>query len=477
MKFNFKWLVLISLINLIINYIYILCSFKKTNTKFFTKISNKKTTNSIQRLGEYSYNDKVDSNWSFVLASAYRDLAGLGYVKKNSAKEQLSIAKQISSNGGQITSDQSKKISFLFKVLFVDQQWQHINTFSIKNTSFLKQTQTHQKTATYSCSYTIIRHPQKNKIIASFGVSIRHWTFLDAQKGSYIYEISKEGKIVLNNSNVNKGIYVMKYIDELYKNIQEDFLENLSKAIVTKKEQIIFVGHSLGGALASRALLDANIKNKISLVDNFSPVLITYGQPRTGNFSFANEIYKRTAVIFRHVNDFDTITHMPECNKKYNKCSNEYDVTEFDKKLWDYKSLNFDVTKEIVFHPWHIPGLITIKGDEPKFYHKECNNFSEDPTSENCKTKPSKSLQFHDYYLGIRIADMWNPERFSVQQSDEIYNNCEQSRDLFIPFDQKEELYSQYTQSVSEYVNFGMGKTCRFVFAGVNSQRNMRKKK
>lgn len=486
MKFNLKWLKLLILINLIINKFYINCNVKIASNIFLDKISSKKITHSVQRLGEYNYNDIVDSNWSFSLASAYRDMAGLGYVKKNSAKEQLNIANQILSIGGKITPIHSKKITLLFKVLFVDQRWQHINTFSIKTTSFLKEPQNNQKTATYSCSYTIIRHPQKNKIVVTFGVSIRHWTKMDSQKGNLIYEKSEEsevseesegGKNLLNNPNINKGVYIMTYIDELYKNIKDEFLKDLKLAIVSKKEQIIFVGHSLGGALASRALLDVTIKNKISYVKNFSPVLITYGQPRTGNFSFANEIFKKTAIIFRHVNDYDIITHLPECKKKYNKCSNEYELSDLDKNLFDYKSHNFDVTKEIEFHPWHLPGLITIKGDNSNFNYKECIKISENPSSENCKTKPSKSLQYHDYYLGIRIADMWNPERFSVEQSDDIYNKCEQNRDLYIPFDEKKDLYYQYTQSVSEYVNLGKKKTCMFLFSGINSKNNIKKKK
>ncbi len=123
----------------------------------------------------------------------------------------------------------------------------------------------------------------------------------------------------------------MKYFNELYNTIENGFVASFERSKHPDIKQYIFVGHSLGGAMASVALFDLVKQGKLSTdTTNKSPVLITYGQPRTGNFMFANEVRKMAPVIYRHVNDNDLVPGVPDCVKKAGKCVNEYELTNID---------------------------------------------------------------------------------------------------------------------------------------------------
>ena len=80
------------------------------------------------------------------------------------------------------------------------------------------------------------------------------------------------------------------------------------------KYDLVYTGHSMGGALASIAVVDAiKPRNKIhSLRSTRNISLYTIGQPRVGNEEFANLIEKsRLKHVLRAVNYTDPVPHLP----------------------------------------------------------------------------------------------------------------------------------------------------------------------
>ncbi|CAJ0593715.1 unnamed protein product [Cylicocyclus nassatus] len=74
--------------------------------------------------------------------------------------------------------------------------------------------------------------------------------------------------------------------------------------------QIMFTGHSLGGALASLASTvfahrHPALQSKIHL--------ITYGQPRVGNFDYAQAHSRLVPKSWRIVHKYDLVAHLPLC--------------------------------------------------------------------------------------------------------------------------------------------------------------------
>ncbi|RCN34479.1 triacylglycerol lipase [Ancylostoma caninum] len=73
---------------------------------------------------------------------------------------------------------------------------------------------------------------------------------------------------------------------------------------------IMFTGHSLGGALASLASTIYAHRNPI-LKDRIH--LITFGQPRVGNFEYAETHNRLVPNSWRIVHKYDLVAHLPAC--------------------------------------------------------------------------------------------------------------------------------------------------------------------
>uniref|UniRef100_A0A6B2LE76 Fungal lipase-type domain-containing protein n=1 Tax=Arcella intermedia TaxID=1963864 RepID=A0A6B2LE76_9EUKA len=70
----------------------------------------------------------------------------------------------------------------------------------------------------------------------------------------------------------------------------------------------VYSGHSLGGALAAIALMDAVSYYNIPQP---TPVLYTFGQPRTGNSDWSQFMQTLTNSITRVVHNLDIVPHLP----------------------------------------------------------------------------------------------------------------------------------------------------------------------
>ena len=68
---------------------------------------------------------------------------------------------------------------------------------------------------------------------------------------------------------------------------------------------IIFTGHSLGGAIATIAAVDCEYNF------NINPKLITFAQPKVGNRAYAESIDRRVPDYQRLCNVYDPVPHLP----------------------------------------------------------------------------------------------------------------------------------------------------------------------
>ncbi|KAF8369086.1 hypothetical protein PRIPAC_86915 [Pristionchus pacificus] len=75
-------------------------------------------------------------------------------------------------------------------------------------------------------------------------------------------------------------------------------------------KSVLFTGHSLGGALASLAAVQyANS----SAIETSKLYLITFGQPRVGNYEYAQSVDRLVPNTWRIVHKFDLVAHVPYC--------------------------------------------------------------------------------------------------------------------------------------------------------------------
>ena len=203
----------------------------------------------------------------------------------------------------------------------------------------------------------------------------------------------------------------MKYFLNLYQGIEKDMKFYLNKIKEDKDiDQFIFTGHSLGGAIASIALFDVMQEKLLPRTEN-SPALFTFGQPRTGNYAFANELMKEVPIVFRITNNFDSVVTVPTCEVEGKRCITEFKKYELDGNFSGYKELydKFSSKEKKNFYPFHIGGLILIKGDDEIL---DCREKSEPATNDKCKGEFSLESGYHKYYFGYIVSKIGKPEDF-----------------------------------------------------------------
>lgn len=91
--------------------------------------------------------------------------------------------------------------------------------------------------------------------------------------------------------------------------------------------EIIFCGHSLGGALAVLAGVDCEYNFK------YKPTVITFGCPRLGNKAFRDSTNKRIPSTYQFVLNDDIVTNLPPQCFGYKDLSS-FTVTEPESKAW-----------------------------------------------------------------------------------------------------------------------------------------------
>uniref|UniRef100_A0A6B2LE34 Fungal lipase-type domain-containing protein n=1 Tax=Arcella intermedia TaxID=1963864 RepID=A0A6B2LE34_9EUKA len=108
----------------------------------------------------------------------------------------------------------------------------------------------------------------------------------------------------LSDISVHEGFW-LSYLS-IESQLQRALKDTLSLCGGCKRT--VYIGHSLGGALAALALMDTNYKHQLQQP---LPVLYTFGQPRTGNLMWAQFMSTWTNTSTRVVHNRDIVPHLP----------------------------------------------------------------------------------------------------------------------------------------------------------------------
>ena len=166
-----------------------------------------------------------------------------------------------------------------------------------------------------------------------------------------------------SSSNIKVVNYFYKVMVELKEIIfQSNVLQDIDNH---PGYQFIAVGHSLGGAVATLTLYEAVNRGYIS-ADYNEPVLITFGQPRTGNENFVNDFNSKIKNVLRVVRDGDIVTSIP-----YSVINNPY---------------------------IHIGGLVLVNKDMTSINYCP-KDIGEDYPDKQCQKSTSLDIKYHTHYF------------------------------------------------------------------------------
>ena len=170
----------------------------------------------------------------------------------------------------------------------------------------------------------------------------------------------------------SKKIKLVNYFYDIYKKLEGDLFsaKNLEEINKHPDYQVIVTGHSLGGAVAT--IISFAIK--YDKYFNNSLVLITFGQPRTGNYYFAEYVTSNVDHIFRIARQGDIVVSIP-IHTAIMRHSNNY---------------------------WHIGGLIVLSKDMDKFY--KCDYDLYENGSDVCKYSIELNINSHTYYFNPKTT-------------------------------------------------------------------------
>ena len=243
----------------------------------------------------------------------------------------------------------------------------------------------------YLYNFVILKNDQYKKIEVSFPGLSTYYQLID--------KIYYEEMIDLPIKDEKQHYYVMAYYFNIFSEIEEDLFSALEPLVNDEDYQVIFTGHSFGGAIATLASFYYIKKYK------FSPesILITYGQPKVGSENFAKELTNiMKGQIFRIARPYDIATLFPikEIDyfiKTYKFIEITMEFVEFASKIASgnyYGAIkdainfisNFDEAKEKMkslvqyvtrdaadYYYSHTGGLYMINDDTNTVYH--CDDF------------------------------------------------------------------------------------------------------
>jgi len=211
----------------------------------------------------------------------------------------------------------------------------------------------------FSYDWVLLKSDMYKKYIISVPGTRENFQLVMEAADSYLKSYAKDS---------TKKIKLVNYFYDLYKKLENDLFstENLAEINNHPDYQVIVTGHSLGGAVA--AIISFAIKYQNYF--NNSVVLITLGQPRTGNYYFAEYVTQNVDHIFRIAREGDIVVSIP-IHTSFMRYSNNF---------------------------WHIGGLIMLSKEMDKFYICDYNYF-EDGDDDVCKYKMTTNTTLHTYYF------------------------------------------------------------------------------
>ena len=208
----------------------------------------------------------------------------------------------------------------------------------------------------YTYNYILWRSDEYKKYIIAFPGT------------NEILELLNEAtSIKLVEYSSGSNIKIVKYFKELALELRELIFtkENLDDIAAHPGYQFIAIGHSLGGAVATVVLYDGVSKGYINSNTN-EPILITFGQPRTGNENFVVDLNKKIKTVMRVVRDGDIVASLP-----YSLINNPYR---------------------------HLGGLILVNREMTSMTYCP-KDIGEDYPDAICERTKSINVNFHTFYF------------------------------------------------------------------------------
>ena len=163
------------------------------------------------------------------------------------------------------------------------------------------------------------------------------------------------------------------------------------------------------------------IKRKIN-----SPILLTYGQPRTVNDLVANEIMKNIPIVWRVVRKGDLIASMPRCRTWFlsQQCETFLKDTKFTTEEIKLTEQQKKYERDY-YYAFHIGGLILFD-EEMKSYMNCGKDYGDNHPNNQCHIKLTIYPSRHKEYFGQKVSQI-----------------CVKSNDI-VEDDQKEDFINIY---------------------------------
>lgn len=154
-------------------------------------------------------------------------------------------------------------------------------------------------------SYAVFRNDKYKKVVITFPGTNGF--------GQLIKEFLHSGLKKFTNEK-HTDVYINEYFGTRAKELLPIILspQNLPPMRLDLGYQIIFTGHSLGGAMGAAFAYMALDLGYITTKLN-KPVIYTYGQPRSGNYQFKQALESETVFILRMINELDIVPMIPPC--------------------------------------------------------------------------------------------------------------------------------------------------------------------
>ena len=277
----------------------------------------------------------------------------------------------------------------------------------------------------YFYNFSILKSRKYKKYVFAFPGTTTNLLFLSEVYLSQKVNFEKETDI-----QVHKLFYII--FEEIKNDVfSKVILDDIKK---NKDYQIIFTGHSLGGAISTLA---SYYFAKYNLAEN-NPVLITFGQPRVGDENFARDYMNIISNVYRIERYNDIVAMIPPRKKiedweSVKKIKTFLDIVSFiinlilaiapllpakvialvgvQKALAIFEKLNsffnseiFELIKQLIYnkiiskYPYgysHIGGLYVLNEESNKFYH--CKDFyNQDIKSPYCNNWGIKFGHLHN---------------------------------------------------------------------------------
>jgi hypothetical protein len=180
--------------------------------------------------------------------------------------------------------------------------------------------------------------------------------------------------------------------DKIKESVKELFLIAYNKIInkYSEEPRIYFIGHSLGGVMAT--IFSIKLKELFKNPGSFYSVLITFGSPRVGDYEFAQWVNKEVNKVFRVVNYDDLVPGLIPCVRNKEGHCISYQINKKNEKI------NF---------PWNIKGLFIV--DKKAVF--DCSYVDENPEENVCtflsdQVRPPVKPKKHTIYFGVEIGNI-----------------------------------------------------------------------